>query len=1336
MRPQHHWETRKPSLFGYPSFLYPPPFHNTRLWLSFSSKSSSSDNNNNNWTIGDTVLVDVHKDGSNLVQGVIQDIRKGGWYTLKLSSADGGEQNQQVKVRKSQLTTATTATSTKLESDTTTEKELLLQQLPLEEPVQAIPAMTVTIASSDDSSTATTASKMTADIDNSSTTNNNPPPPPPRMDDLDALLQASDKIKAKEDPFLQQLAHHASIAKWVVFTDLHVAPSTLETSLAVIHRVHELAQQRHAGVLFLGDFWHHRGTLRVDCLNAVLHAFRQWTVPMILIPGNHDQVTLGGHSHGLTPLEQSYRVVVDHDDSSSGTTIPGPLVFSHPTKLGNALFVPHIRDLAIMESVLQSDMAQSCQALFVHADVTGAYMNDMIVSTGGVHPSVFPSNRPIYSGHFHKPHTVIHNKNKKTADTQEVCIEYLGSPYETSLAEAHQEKALVVLDATQGWKCIERIPMNDIGRKHFKPQSVDELLELHVPTMENNVKTATKKTVKEGDRIVLTLPRREVRDLDENTLFQDHTRALRQAGVAVEIREATTTAEAQEGDPASVAETAGATSLEDLSPLSTWARFWEVQQGADYDEEEAMALQEAGLRLLEEMEESDGATSSSTKSTEGSLLATKTNLQLDSVAVEGYGPFPTRVDYPLNDRGLVLLKGTNLDGGSDSNGSGKTTLAMAALWAMTGSADPRPFQDSKVVDILNDSNQNARVSVTGHLNGKPFVITRTKTPKKTGLAFFLDGQDLTTQSAKETMAVIEEKLGVSAPILARTMFHGQHALNELLEATDAKLKEELSLIVPLELWQGAGTLARSKGRTATKKENELQGMLALRTDDMEKLQNRYNRADADLKDKEEILCAREAEAESFSAKQQDDDGGDEATKGKSLDSLRGSLEEANSSVETHQNHVSHLKEGRASVLKDIDGSLRIQMQSAQTAAEQLQKAQLEHQSANYEVETLKGAIDKLEKTWQVDLSVGELPSAFNIPEICPTCQQPVTNNGHEHAHESLQEKAEDEIQATLHSLATAQTKLLGAREAVEDAELGRQKLQAEVQIVHEQRDEQATYWDKLVYDAEEALRSSREQVAHLTQSYTAQAERQQEAALAQSKLEAQLNTARQAVEFAKEAHGNLSGELETLKAAVEDLGAQAKEQRRLTKQCAGLSDAFGTRGIQTFVLQNAVRDLQCLSQKYLDDFSDGAQRLQMSLDAGDKISRRALVREPDGSFRERPLATLSGGQWRRCSLALTLGFADLVATRGRLRPSLIVLDEPLTHLDRAGRRDVGKVLQKILGQRDGAGSGGSYSNFATSTILLILQDLAAEELEEAFDCIDEVVKKNGASFVKVDESTS
>jgi hypothetical protein len=39
-------------------------------------------------------------------------------------------------------------------------------------------------------------------------------------------------------------------------------------------------------------------------------------------------------------------------------------------------------------------------------DVRGAYMNDNIQSREGLEVTDFPSNLPIYTGHFHKPHTV------------------------------------------------------------------------------------------------------------------------------------------------------------------------------------------------------------------------------------------------------------------------------------------------------------------------------------------------------------------------------------------------------------------------------------------------------------------------------------------------------------------------------------------------------------------------------------------------------------------------------------------------------------------------------------------------------------------------------------------------------------------------------------------------------------------------------------------------------------------------------------------------------------------------------------------------------------------
>lgn len=38
----------------------------------------------------------------------------------------------------------------------------------------------------------------------------------------------------------------------------------------------------------------------------VMERLSTWTRPVVMIPGNHDQVTLGGGMHALTPLQFAF----------------------------------------------------------------------------------------------------------------------------------------------------------------------------------------------------------------------------------------------------------------------------------------------------------------------------------------------------------------------------------------------------------------------------------------------------------------------------------------------------------------------------------------------------------------------------------------------------------------------------------------------------------------------------------------------------------------------------------------------------------------------------------------------------------------------------------------------------------------------------------------------------------------------------------------------------------------------------------------------------------------------------------------------------------------------
>jgi hypothetical protein len=83
------------------------------------------------------------------------------------------------------------------------------------------------------------------------------------------------------------------------------------------------------------------------------------------------------------------------------------LLINEPAMCMNALWLPYRRDHKLMHQILHSARNRDdISMVFCHADVRGAYMNDGIRSREGLDVDAFPKGMPIFSGHFHKPHTV------------------------------------------------------------------------------------------------------------------------------------------------------------------------------------------------------------------------------------------------------------------------------------------------------------------------------------------------------------------------------------------------------------------------------------------------------------------------------------------------------------------------------------------------------------------------------------------------------------------------------------------------------------------------------------------------------------------------------------------------------------------------------------------------------------------------------------------------------------------------------------------------------------------------------------------------------------------
>lgn len=227
--------------------------------------------------------------------------------------------------------------------------------------------------------------------------------------------------------------------------------------------------------------------------------------------------------------------------------------------------------------------------------------------------------------------------------------------------------------------------------------------------------------------------------------------------------------------------------------------------------------------------------------------------------------------------------------------------------------------------------------------------------------------------------------------------------------------------------------------------------------------------------------------------------------------------------------------------------------------------------------------------------------------------------------------------------------------------------------------------------------------------------------------------------------------------------AELMQQSTINEQLVSL---FGPKGIQNYIFSTALVQLETLSNDYLQVLAEGGMELSLRSDEeGEKIIKTVMMKHAsaDGVFyKERALSLLSGGQWRRVSLALDLAFTDMIRKQGKLRCNLLVMDEVLSHLDGQGREAVGSILRALASpSRHRALKDGSTTAYGGvdvvdtqdmvekmprvlrhdhlsliemdpyGTILVILQDATAAEMEESFDHID-IVTKRESSTVKVD----
>lgn len=212
--------------------------------------------------------------------------------------------------------------------------------------------------------------------------------------------------------------------RYVNFTDCHVNAASLSRVCEVLKRVRETVHEREAtAAVCNGDFWDLRGTLSVRQLDVLLDEFEKFAeeeIDLVMIPGNHDQVTIDGRIHGVRvfdPFPNIYVAtdpIMDEDDQT--------------------IFIPWREDPKEQSALFKQ--VPDGWTVFGHAEVAGAMTNEHHKTKGRVsRKTIVKRARACYLGHYHK--------RQKLADR----IWYIGSPYEKNFGEREWPHGIAVVDS-------------------------------------------------------------------------------------------------------------------------------------------------------------------------------------------------------------------------------------------------------------------------------------------------------------------------------------------------------------------------------------------------------------------------------------------------------------------------------------------------------------------------------------------------------------------------------------------------------------------------------------------------------------------------------------------------------------------------------------------------------------------------------------------------------------------------------------------------------------------------------------------------------------------------
>ena len=465
--------------------------------------------------------------------------------------------------------------------------------------------------------------------------------------------------------------------------------------------------------------------------------------------------------------------------------------------------------------------------------------------------------------------------------------------------------------------------------------------------------------------------------------------------------------------------------------------------------------------------------------------------------------------------------------------------------------------------------------------------------------FLKNGEDISSHTATNTYKTIQEVLGIDFKTFSQVVYQNTNASLNFLTATDANRKKFLIDLLGLESYLELFELFKEASREVEQEFSNLEG----RIDTVEKWLENNRLTDTTPRELLNIPKVSEEDEEEAS----------------NLMAEIKNISTTNRQISQNNQYKELLKQININEIRAIDAQELISYDDIQS-----------------EVGAIAGSIGLSEKTIQ---------KMKDLENVCPTCEQPVT--------EEFKEKHISEEEEKIQIEQSNQARL---QEKIEEIQENNKKFLL--------KSEKEKEWGDLYRSIDSSLPTeavNEENLQNRLQEVKARLKEQKEE-ISKIQKENETRSAHNArIEVVLEQTSDFEEKLAVVKERY-DLISKKRSNLEILKK------AFSPNGLIAYKIENLVKDLETLTGEYLSELSDGRFTLNFAIN-NDKLNVEIT---DNGSIVD--ILALSSGELARVNTATLLAIRNLMSSLSSSRINVLFLDEVMTVLDDVGKEKLVEVL--------------------------------------------------------------